>query len=122
MFFFLYKRKVNTQFLRRSEKSKNENENDDERTFFEIFFLTKEKFRKHFLVRIEKDILFGGKDRKHLNMSKMTNKKETKNCISSKCKFQRKHKNEKRKTNVIETRIQKTTDEEMDEQKEDIQR
>ena len=35
---------------------------------------------------------------------------------------QRKHKNEKRKTNVIETRMLETTDEQMDEQKEDIQR
>ena len=38
MLFFQNKRKVNTQFLRRSEKSKNEHENDCERTFFEIFF------------------------------------------------------------------------------------
>ena len=86
------------------------------------FFFYQGEIQKIFFGRIEKDILFRGKDRKHLKMSKMTNKKETKNCRSSKCKFQRKHKNEKRKTNVIETRIQKTTDEQMDEQKEDIQR
>ena len=39
--------KVKTRFLRRSEKSKNENEKDDGRTIFEIFLKNQEEIQKN---------------------------------------------------------------------------
>ena len=62
MFFFSKQTKVNAQFLRRSGKSKNENEheNDGERTIFENFFNHGE-IQKTFFGDMEKDFLFGGK-------------------------------------------------------------
>ena len=52
--------KVNAQFLRRSEKSKNENEKDDERTIFWDFF-NQGEIQKTLFWWIKRRIFFGGK-------------------------------------------------------------
>ena len=50
--------KVKTHFLRRSEKSKNEHDKDDERTIFEIFLKNQEEIQKNKFGDIRKGFLF----------------------------------------------------------------